>query len=186
MDSVILDVRERDEFEAEHVEHSINVPLSHFASVAPGVLHTIQQQNVFILWRSGNRAKLALDQLSQLGYSDKVSASVYDGGILEWKRQGNPTVVKRKNHLPIMRQVQLVAGLAVLLTTILGAFVNPWFLAVSGFFGAGLTVAGATGFCGMAILLAKMPWNSSKASTKEELCQVSPGSGAWEKSCGQK
>jgi rhodanese-related sulfurtransferase len=34
MREVVLDVRERDEFEAEHIEDSdsINVPLSHFAA----------------------------------------------------------------------------------------------------------------------------------------------------------
>ncbi len=47
----------------------------------------------------------------------------------------------------------VVAGVA------LGAFVNPWFLAVSAFFGAGLIFAGASGFCGLGHVLAKMPWN---------------------------
>ncbi len=177
MSEVILDVRERDEYEAEHVEHSINVPLSHFASVAPGVLNQLTERNVAILCRSGNRARLAFDQLRQLGYSDKVAAQVYEGGILEWKRLGKPTIQRQRNHLPIMRQVQLVAGSTVLATTLLGAFVNPWFLAVAAFFGAGLTVAGSTGFCGMATLLAEMPWNRTVASTQEELCQVSPSSG---------
>lgn len=181
MSEVILDVRERDEFEAEHVERSINVPLSHFAAVAPGVLNELDEREVAILCRSGNRAKLALAQIRQLGYADKVSARVYEGGILEWKRQGKPTVEKRRNHLPILRQVQLAAGLLVLAGTALAALVHPGFLALTGFIGAGLTVAGATGFCGMAVLLAKMPWNTSVPSTKEELCQVSPGSG----DCGQ-
>lgn len=176
MSEVIIDVRERDEFEAEHVEHSINVPLSHFAAVAPGVMNQLTEKKVSVLCRSGNRAKLAVEQIRQMGYADKVSASVYEGGILEWKEQGKPTIQRRRNHLPIMRQVQLVAGSMVLATTLLGAFVNPWFLAISGFFGAGLTFAGATGFCGMAMLLAKMPWNRSVASAKEELCQVSPSS----------
>jgi hypothetical protein len=43
--------------------------------------------------------------------------------------------------------------------TELGAFVNPWFLAVAAFFGAGLTFAGATGTCGLARLLFRMPRN---------------------------
>jgi rhodanese-related sulfurtransferase len=176
MTEVILDVRERDEFEAEHIEHSINVPLSHFASTAPGVLNQLREREVRVLCRSGTRAKLAVEQINQMGYSDKVNARIYEGGILEWKRQGKATTKKGRNHLPIMRQVQLVAGSTVLATTLLGAFVNPWFLAVSGFFGAGLTVAGATGFCGMAMLLAKMPWNKTVSSTKNKLCQdIAPG-----------
>lgn len=166
MSEVILDVRERDEFEAEHVENSINVPLSHFASVAPGVLNQLKEKNVLILCRSGNRAKLASDQIQQLGYADKVSATVYEGGIIEWKRQGKPVVEKKKNHFPIIRQVNLVAGSMVLSMTILGAYVNPWFLAVSAFFGAGLTFAGATGFCGLGMLLSKMPWNQTASLSK--------------------
>lgn len=177
MTEVIIDVRERDEFEAEHVEHSINVPLSHFAAVAPGVLNQLRERDVVLFCRSGNRARLAADQLRQLGYSDKVAARVLEGGILEWKRQGKPTIQRKASHLPVMRQVQLVAGSVVLLSTVLGAFVSPAFLLVSGFVGAGLTVAGATGFCGLALLLAKMPWNSRLPSTQEELCQVSPRAG---------
>lgn len=176
MNEVILDVRERDEFEAEHVEKSINVPLSNFTAVAPGVLNQLHQRNLTVLCRSGARAKLAMAQIAQLGYSDKVSARVFDGGILEWKRAGRPTIIKRRNHLPIMRQVQLVAGLLVFTSTLLGAFVSPWLLGISAFVGAGLTVAGSTGFCGMAILLSKMPWNVGDSSTKEELCQASPSS----------
>lgn len=174
MSEVIIDVRERDEFNAEHVEHSINVPLSHFAAVAPGILNQLTERKLSVLCRSGNRARLAVEQIKQMGFADKVSASVYEGGILKWKQQGKPTIQKRANHLPIMRQVQLVAGSTVLATTLLGAFFNPWFLAISGFIGAGLTVAGTTGFCGMAMLLAKMPWNKSVASVQEELCKVSP------------
>lgn len=175
MGEVILDVRERDEFEAEHIEHSINVPLSHFLPVAPGVLNQLKEKNVVIMCRSGNRAKLANDQIKNLGYSDKINAMVFEGGIVEWKRRGNKTLAKNAKHLPIMRQVQLVAGTTVLLTTILGAFVNPWFLLISAAFGAGLTVAGSTGFCGMANFLALMPWNKSIPTKTEELCQASPG-----------
>ncbi|MEW6057341.1 MAG: rhodanese-like domain-containing protein [Bdellovibrionota bacterium] len=180
MSEVILDVRERDEFEAEHIEGSINIPLSHFMSVAPGVLNQLRDKNVTVMCRSGNRAKLAAGDIAKMGYADKVTAIVFEGGILEWKKQGKPTVVKRKGHLPILRQVQLIAGALVFTSTMLGAFISPWFLAVSAFVGAGLMVAGSTGFCGMAQLLAFMPWNKTLLETKEELCQVSPKSGCCE------
>lgn len=173
MSEIILDVRERDEYEAEHVEHSINVPLSHFASVAPGVLNQIRERDVVLLCRSGMRAKLAEEQLRGLGYADKVRARVYEGGILAWKAAGKPTLAAKKNHLPLMRQVQLGAGLLILGSVTLGLTVAPGFFGVTAFVGAGLTVAGATGFCGMAILLSKMPWNKVP-TVQEELCQVSP------------
>ena len=41
----------------------------------------------------------------------------------------------------------------------LGVWVAPAFLALSAFVGAGLVFAGTTGWCGMAKLLAIMPWN---------------------------
>jgi hypothetical protein len=47
----------------------------------------------------------------------------------------------------------------VLLGVVLGALVNPAFFGLSAFVGAGLTFAGATGWCGMAMLLKAMPWN---------------------------
>jgi hypothetical protein len=60
--------------------------------------------------------------------------------------------------------VQLIAGGMVLAGVVLGAFVNPWFLALAAFFGAGLAFAGATGTCGLALVLMRMPWNRPAAS----------------------
>jgi hypothetical protein len=41
--------------------------------------------------------------------------------------------------------------------------VTPGFFALAGFVGAGLTFAGVSGFCGMARLLALLPWNRTAA-----------------------
>jgi rhodanese-related sulfurtransferase len=86
-------------------------------------------------------------------------AYVLEGGIDAWIAAGLPTEHDRKAPLEIMRQVQIVAGMLVLAGVALGATVSPGFLLLSGFVGAGLTFAGATGFCGMARLLALAPWN---------------------------
>jgi hypothetical protein len=58
-----------------------------------------------------------------------------------------------------MQQVQLTIGLGVLTGAILALTVNPNWVFLCAFFGAGLTFAGSTGWCGLAILLSKMPWN---------------------------
>jgi hypothetical protein len=68
-----------------------------------------------------------------------------------------------RKRLPVDRQVQLIAGTMVLTGVALGTLVNPWFLVISAFFGAGLTFAGATGTCGLALMLMKMPWNRPTA-----------------------
>ncbi len=61
--------------------------------------------------------------------------------------------------LPLERQVLAIAGSLVLTGVILSLLVHPYFIALSAFVGAGLMVAGLTGFCGMALLLARAPWN---------------------------
>jgi rhodanese-related sulfurtransferase len=179
---VIIDVREKDEFDAEHILGSIPIPLSNFSKRAPGVLNSLQDREIQIMCRSGKRAGLALQQFQQLGYSDRFQASVFDGGILEWKRMGRPVITRKKFHLPVLRQVQLTIGIGILSSLAMGYFVHSLFFALTAFFGAGLTVAGATGFCGLAELLALAPWNRSLPQTKEELCTVSPTGGACMKS----
>jgi len=174
MSSVMIDVREKDEFDAEHVENSISLPLSSFDKQAPAILRTLRGHKVIIMCRSGKRAGLALQQAA--AFSDGAELEVFSGGILEWKNQGRATVAAKKAHFPIMRQVQLIAGSLVLAAALLTYFVNPAFVFLAGFMGAGLTFAGATGFCGMAEILARMPWNKSVPGIKKELCEVSSNS----------
>jgi hypothetical protein len=65
----------------------------------------------------------------------------------------------RRQPLELQRQVQIGAGSLAFVGTMLGLFVSPWFFAVPAFVGAGLIVAGVTGFCGMARVLMQAPWN---------------------------
>ena len=176
MEQVILDVREQDEFAAEHVPGSIWVPLSQFNHSAPGVLQSLVGRQVLLMCRSGSRARLAGEQIDKLGFKGQIEVSVYEGGILDWVRQGKPVVTRKAAHLPIMRQVQLVAGLIVLVSSLLSVYVDRRMVWAAAFVGAGLTFAGLTGFCGLAQLLAVMPWNKTRPGSDEELCRVSPKS----------
>jgi hypothetical protein len=47
----------------------------------------------------------------------------------------------------------------VLVGVVAGVLATPWALALSAFVGGGLLFAGASGWCGMAKLLGRMPWN---------------------------
>ena len=176
MDKIILDVREQDEFAAEHVPGSIWVPLSQFTHSAPGVLQSLVGRKILLMCRSGSRARLAEEQIDRLGFKGQVEHSVYDGGILEWARQGKPLVTRSTSRLPILRQVQLIAGLVVLAASILGLYADCRVIWVAAFVGAGLTFAGLTGFCGLAQLLSVMPWNKTRPGNDEELCSASPKS----------
>jgi len=104
--------------------------------------------------RTGVRATVAAEVLARAGRRPRV----LEGGMVAWRRARLPMREGRK-RLPVDRQVQLIAGTMVLTGVALGVFVNPWFLVIAAFFGAGLTFAGATGTCGLALILLRMPWN---------------------------
>jgi rhodanese-related sulfurtransferase len=93
--------------------------------------------------------------------SDGAPSHIMEGGIDAWRAAGLPTRVDAAQPLEIMRQVQIAAGSLILIGVVLGFLVAPAFFGVSAFVGAGLTMAGATGWCGMARLLRIMPWNRS-------------------------
>ncbi|MDW8399764.1 MAG: DUF2892 domain-containing protein, partial [Acetobacteraceae bacterium] len=81
-----------------------------------------------------------------------------------WKAAGLPVAEDRRQPIELMRQVQIAAGSLVLVGVLLGALLHPGFFALSGFVGAGLVFAGATGTCGLAQLLRLMPWNRGLAA----------------------
>ena len=53
--------------------------------------------------------------------------------------------------------MRIAAGALVLTGALLGYFVNPASIALSGFVGAGLVFAGITDTCGIGMLIARMP-----------------------------
>ncbi len=70
----------------------------------------------------------------------------------------------RSSGLSVLRQAQLVAGALAIAGFVLGTLVSPWWHALSGVVGLGLVHAGLSGSCGMALLLARLPWNRSAAT----------------------
>ena len=57
------------------------------------------------------------------------------------------------------RQGRIAAGAIVLTGALLAQFINPTFIWLSGFVGAGLMFAGITDTCAMGMLISKLPWN---------------------------
>jgi rhodanese-related sulfurtransferase len=149
--AVLLDVRSPIEFEVEHIENSINVPLNELQSRCADVPRTGQ---LVVICRSGKRAERGAYTLLGQGFEPKV----LEGGVLAWRKAGLP-LKEGKKMLPIERQIQLIVGTGVLTGVLLGVFVNPWFLIIPGFFGAGLSFAGLSGTCALGLLLNKAPWN---------------------------
>ena len=158
--SVIIDVREVDEFNGEHIEHAINIPLSLFAHVGPAMVAQFQDRTILLICKTGLRAQQAMGMLSQATHLEADHFDVYEGGIEEWKRQGRQLKIGKSTYsIPLMRQVMLTAGLLVLLFCLLALFIHPGFAYIALAIGGGLTMAGLTGFCPLAKLLARMPWN---------------------------
>ncbi len=156
---VIIDVRERDEFEAGHAPDSINVPLSSFSTTAPGVLKQLRDKEVVLMCYSGKRAENAFNLAQGFGYSQAADYKVYPGGIKAWTNAGKPVNSASKPKLTLMRQTQLLMGVMVLLFSIMSLVVNPNFGILAAGMGIGMMLAGLTGTCAMANAVAKMPWN---------------------------
>lgn len=148
---LLLDVRTPLEFESERIEGALNLPLDQLEDQLDQIA---ERADLVVVCRTGVRATLAAETLARAGRR----ARVLDGGMVAWRRARLPMREGRK-RLAVDRQVQLIAGTMVLTGVALGAFVNPWFLVLAAFFGAGLTFAGATGTCGLAHVLMRMPWN---------------------------
>ena len=157
--AILIDIREPDEFGREHVAGAVHAPLSRFDSTSvqrsPGL-------EVIYTCRTGNRTGVNGVRLAAC-VSDE--AFVLDGGLDAWKAQGLPIQSGRSQPIELMRQVQMTAGGLILIGAALGLLVSPAFWGLSAFVGAGLFFAGATGFCGMARMLAAMPWNRKAFGT---------------------
>ena len=150
----LYDIREIDEFQRDHIKNAKNTPLSKLDVQDFSELTT--NDNVVFYCQGGNRTKQCEAKLQLLNV-DKVL--VLDGGISAWKKHGLSIKENQKAPLPIMRQVQIIAGSLIVLGVILGYSVSPMFFLLSGFVGAGLTFAGISGFCGMANILMLLPYN---------------------------
>lgn len=149
----LIDIREPDEYARDHIVGALPAPLSAFESAD---LTVKAGQDVIFMCRTGNRTGVNRQRLA-----DRVAGPAYvlDGGLDAWKKAGLSTRLDAKAPLELMRQVQMAAGGLILLGGLLGLTVHPAFWGLSAFVGAGLFVAGATGFCGMARLLLLAPWN---------------------------
>lgn len=152
----MIDVRTPVEFREVHAEGARLVPLDRLEP------HTVMgdrsgnsAEPLYILCRSGGRAKQACEQFVAAGFHNVI---LLEGGTLAWEKAGGQ-VVRGKKAISLERQVRIAAGSLVLVGVALALTIHPWFVLLSAFIGAGLVFAGITDTCGMGMLLARMPWN---------------------------
>jgi rhodanese-related sulfurtransferase len=149
----LIDVRTPAEFQEVHVPFARNVPLERFDPQSVRVQRG--GGTLYVICRSGSRGKQACERLVAAGLDDVVNV---EGGTLAWDAAGLP-VVRGQKAISLERQVRIAAGTLVLIGAALGFFVHPAWIGLAAFVGAGLVFAGVTDTCGMALLLARMPWN---------------------------
>jgi rhodanese-related sulfurtransferase len=155
--AVLIDIRETDEHTRERIPGARHIALSKFDEAD---LAAHRGEAVIFHCRTGARTKANSARLAAKT-DDGCEAFLVEGGLDGWRKAGLATAVDRRQPIELQRQVQIGAGSLVLLGTLLGLLVSPWFFAIPLFVGGGLTVAGMTGFCGMALVLQRAPWNRS-------------------------
>jgi rhodanese-related sulfurtransferase len=152
----LIDVRMPTEYRQIHVQNARCIPLD---SLDPRQVmrtrHLPAEAPLYIICHSGMRATKACEQFLAAGYHNVVCV---EGGTSACEKAGLP-VVRGKKAVSLERQVRTIAGFLVLLGLALGVWLSPWGLLLSAFVGAGLVFAGITDRCGMAMMLAKLPWN---------------------------
>jgi rhodanese-related sulfurtransferase len=152
----LLDVRTPGEFAAAHVPGAKLIPLDDLDPAAFQRQRGGDERPVYVLCQSGQRAAKAIEKLEGAGVHGCV---LVEGGTQGWMDAGLPVNRGQSRVLPLMRQVQMSVGLISAAGAVLALTVNPLFAIIPLFTGCGLVFAGLTGKCGMALLLAKMPWN---------------------------
>lgn len=151
----LIDIRDHDEHRRERIPGAVSHPLARLGTTP---LPRGEATVVVFHCRSGMRTGAHAARLVAAAGAH-VRVCTLEGGLDAWKQAGLPVLKDRTQPLELNRQVQIAAGSLVLLATALGFGVSPWFHLLAGGIGAGLTFAGISGFCGLARLLARMPWN---------------------------
>ena len=152
----VIDVRTRPEHEDARID---GVPLVPLDELDPGAFLGARSRpgaRLYVLCQSGARAAKAAEKFKKAGFDGCV---VVEGGLQAWMDAGLPVARGQRRVLPLMRQVQVVVGAVSAAGSVLALAVHPYFALVPLMMGAGLLFAGLTGTCGLAILLARMPWN---------------------------
>lgn len=155
----LIDVRTPAEYRELHATIARNFPLESLDVGAVLARHP-GTNPLYVICRSGSRGKQACEKFQAAGCSRVVNV---EGGTLAWEQAGY-AVVRGKKTISLERQVRICAGFLALTGGLLGMFVNRYFAGLSAFIGAGLMFAGITDTCGMAMVLARMPWNQVRPS----------------------
>ncbi len=171
----LLDVRTPGEFESAHIEGAYNLPLDQLGEHQRELARV--NDPVVLICQSGGRARQAEQLLTQAGLGQ---LRLLEGGMNAWTAAGNAVHRGGRPRLSIERQVRIIAGLLVTLFSLLAWKVSPLFALVPAGIGLGLTYAGVTNLCGMAMILTRLPYNRGPACDPARVVAALTGN---QKSC---
>ncbi len=97
-DTILLDVREQDEYDGAHIDASMHVPRGileqacewNYAETIPELVNA-RNRPVVVICRSGNRSVLAAENMRKLGYKNVTSLKT---GIKGWNDSDMPLINK--------------------------------------------------------------------------------------------
>lgn len=180
--AILIDVREPDEFKAEHIAYATSIPLQS----VPQTMSLIDPAGKKVIFQclKGRRGESACEIFKP----QSPATPLYNiaGGITAWKEAGLPVITAGGVGnagascgcgVPIFRQVQMVVGLVIAAFVALGYMGFTIGFALAGLAGILLFIAGATGFCALAMALMHAPWNKSGSKTGSQAgasCSISP------------
>jgi len=149
----LVDVREPVEQAEAHIAGAKLFPLGQIEQRATEIS---RDRPVVVMCQAGKRGQTAAEELLRLGFTD---VRILEGGMSAWKTAGLACAAGGRRVVPLMRQVQvqITNGICMLAGSLLTVLVDPRWAYLPMFFGAGLVFSGITAFCGLAMILAKMP-----------------------------
>lgn len=157
-EAILIDVRSPEEFSQAHISYAKLIPLSDLSET----LHSLaipSTKKVIFQCQKGMRGAKACEQAEAMDLPNEIIN--LNEGIEGWQQAGLPTLGKQasKAKRTIMQQVQITFGvLIILLSTLAFMGISSAFILIT-LLGVGMLFSGLTGWCGLALLLTKMPWN---------------------------
>lgn len=168
-EAILIDVRDADLFNAEHISYATSIPLDQVAQKLTSLAE--QPKKVIFQCTKGGKSQQACELATSLG--DKVYNM--EGGINAWK-EANLSVISNDTKskggscsteqkpcchgkLSLVRQMQITVGAALLLIYILSIIGLHFLIYLIPIIGIVLIIAGIVGCCPLMKILAQMPWN---------------------------
>ncbi|OZB18350.1 MAG: sulfurtransferase [Marinobacter sp. 34-60-7] len=89
-EAVVVDIRDRKEFNEGRITGSVNIPLNSLKSRA-NELSKFKEKQIIVVDKMGQHSAMAVKQLNGEGYANVVRLN---GGIADWKGSNLPLVKK--------------------------------------------------------------------------------------------